>query len=375
MALLQVIKWDDPGSEIVWRFPETELTTMSQLIVNESQTAVVFKGGQRCDVFGAGRHSLSTQNIPLLNKLINLPFGGKSPFSAEVWFVNRTVPLNLKFGTPTPLQVEDPVYQVVVPVRAFGQFGLQIEDPTLFIQKIVGANSRFDQSSLVEHFKGILVSRLRSKIAQIVIQQKVGVLEIETMLDEISRQLETDYAPDYADYGLGIRAFRVMSISVPEDDPTVVELKRAKVAAARRKIEGTNYAQERQLDILETSASNEGAGGAFSSIGAGLGMGQVIGQIGQQALNQGQFSPPSPFGAQTRPPEIQFHILVNGQQTGPYGLDILSQGVQSHQFTPQSLAWRPGMPAWSAAGDIPELTALFTHSTPPPPPPANSSGS
>jgi membrane protease subunit (stomatin/prohibitin family) len=379
---LHVIKWDNPGDELVWRFPDNELSTMSQLIVNESQTAILFKGGQRCDIFGAGRHSLSTQNIPILGRLLALPFSGNSPFSAEVYFVNQTIPLNLKFGTPVPLQLEDPVYQVVVPVRAFGQFGLQIEDPGVFVHKIVGANSGINQSALVEYFKGILISRLRSKIAQTIVRQKIGVLEIETMLDEISRQIEQEFAPDYAEYGLGIRAFRIMSISVPEDDPTVLELKKAKATAARRRIEGTTYAQERQFEVLETSAGNEGAGGAFASIGTGLGMGQAIALMAQQNIGvagPAPFTPQEnlgvspPFSASFPPPVLAFFIHMNGHQMGPYSLSVLSQGVASGQFNPQSIVWRQGMNSWMPASQVPELQGMFA---PPPPgtPPPNPFG-
>ena len=379
---LHVIKWDDPGTNLVWRFPDTELTTMSQLIVNESQSAILFKGGQRCDVFGAGRHSLSTQNIPILGKLLRLPFSGASPFSAEIFFVNQAIPLNLKFGTPTPLQLEDPIYQVVVPVRAFGQFGLQIEDAALFVHKIVGANAGADQATLVEYFKGILISRLRSKIAHAIVRQKIGVLEVETMLDELSRQLEQEFAPDYAEYGLGIRAFRIMSISVPEDDPTVLELKKAKAMAAKRRIEGTTYAQERQFNVLETSAGNGGAGGAFASIGTGFGIGQAMGLMAQQSIGIAGSAPfvhpgnpavPPPIGSLSPPPVLAFYIHINGNQMGPYSLEVLSQGVASGQLNHQSIVWRQGMTSWMPAGQVPELQGLFA---PPPPnnPPQNPFG-
>ncbi len=365
MALVDVVKWDNPGTLLVWKFPNAELSTATQLIVNESQKAIVFKNGQRFDVFSAGRHTLSTQNIPLLNKLVNLPFGGKSPFAAEVWFVNQAIPLDLKFGTPTPLQVEDPVYQVVVPVRAFGQFGIQIEDPGLFVQKLVGANAGFDQARLTEYFRGILVSRLKSRIAQIIVREKVGVLEIETMLDDLSRALEQAYAPDFGEYGLGLRNFRLMSISVPEDDSSVQELKKAKATAARRRIEGTTYQQDRTFDVLQAGASNAGVGGAFAAMGVGLGLGQVAGGMAQQVM--GGLAPgapqaaPPPFGAPPpfAAPPVQFHVVLNGQQMGPYTVDQLRPGVPTGQFTAQTPVWRQGMPGWLPAGQVPELASLF----------------
>jgi membrane protease subunit (stomatin/prohibitin family) len=384
MAPIDVVKWDSPGTVIAWKHPGSDLSTMTQLIVNESQAAILFKNGQRCDVFGAGRHTLSTQNIPLLNKIVNLPFGGRSPFAAEVWFVNQTIPLNLKFGTPTPIQVQDPVYEIRVPVRAFGQFGLKVEDPAMFVHKLIGANIGMAQDALVDYFKGILTSRLKSRIAQVIVREKIGVLEIETMLDDLSRALEEAFAPDYAEYGLGMRAFRIMSISIPEDHSGVQELEKAKAAAKRRQIEGISYDQERSYNVLQTSAANEGAGGAFASIGAGLGMGRAMGQMGQQFLAQapqgqapqgqapqpGTPPPPAPppFGSPPpfTPPSPSFYVMLNGQQQGPYTIDDLRPGVPTGQFTAETPVWTQGMPNWLPAGQVPQLMALFAPSGPPP---------
>ncbi len=370
MPLIDHVKWDDPGSLVVWKHPQFELSTMTQLIVNESQTAILFKNGQRCDVFGAGRHTLSTGNIPLLNKLINLPFDGKSPFAAEVWFVNQAIPLDLKFGTSNPLQLEDPVYQIVVPIRAFGQFGLQIEDPGLLVHKLIGTKLKMDQDTLKGHFKGILISRIKARIAQVIVREKIGVLEIETLLDDLSRSLEEAYAPDFAEFGLAIRAFRIMSISVPEDDSSVQELKKAKAAAARRRIEGTNYAQERGFDVLQASAGNEGAGGGFASLGVGLGMGQAMGQMSQALMGQQfQTQPTSTpfFPVQPPPPPMtQFYVVLNGQQQGPYSIEQLRPGVATGAFSAQTPVWTSGMPGWLPAGQVPALANLFMPTEPPP---------
>jgi membrane protease subunit (stomatin/prohibitin family) len=128
MAIVEVVKYDGTPDVFAWKYPNCELGTWTQLIVNESQEAILLKGGKVCDVFRAGRHTLSTDNLPILSKVVNLPFGGRSPFSAEVWFINRAFSLDVKWGTPTPIQLQDPKYKVFIPVRAFGQFGVQIQD-------------------------------------------------------------------------------------------------------------------------------------------------------------------------------------------------------------------------------------------------------
>jgi len=368
------LKWDNPGTNLVWKYPKEDLTTLTQLIVNESQSAILFKDGQSFDIFRAGRHTLSTANIPLLNKLVNLPFDGKSPFAAEVWFVNHAIPLNLKFGTATPLQLEDPVYQIVVPVRAYGQFGLEVTDPGLLVKRLVGVMSTFDQAQIVEYFRGVMLAGLKSRIASAIVHGGASVLEIETQLDSLSRSLEEQYQPDFNEYGLTIRTFRLMSISVPEDDPSVITLKEAKATAARRRIEGTNFQQDRMFDVLETGAGNEGTGGMFASAGLGLGMGASMGQVFSQGMQSGVMGggtqppaspgtpPPSPFGGgQTS----QYFIHLQGEQKGPFGMDVLKQGVGTGEFTADTPVWRQGMQSWTPAGQVSELAPLFAGSPPP----------
>ncbi|MDR3322014.1 MAG: SPFH domain-containing protein, partial [Synergistaceae bacterium] len=132
MAIVEVVKYDGTPNVFAWKYPNTELGTWTQLIVNESQEAILYKGGQALDWFTAGRFTLDTTNIPILNKLVNLPFGGKSPFSAEVWYINKVNSLDIKWGTPTPIQLQDPKYNVFVPLRAFGQFGIRIGHAKIF---------------------------------------------------------------------------------------------------------------------------------------------------------------------------------------------------------------------------------------------------
>lgn len=118
MALVEVIKWEASTSELVHKFQVNDLKLGSQLVVYPSQTAFFVKGGQILDEFISGTFTIKSENIPLLSKLTNLPFGGESPFQAEVWFVNQVSLLDCKWGTPSPIQIEDPKYGVIVPIRA-----------------------------------------------------------------------------------------------------------------------------------------------------------------------------------------------------------------------------------------------------------------
>lgn len=277
MAIVDVLKFNSDASIFAWKYPNSELATWSQLIVNESQEAILIKNGQIADVFGPGRYTLSTDNIPILQSIINLPFGRKSPFSAEVWFINRAFALDIKWGTTTPIQVQDPKYGVFVPMRAFGQFGLRIEDSRRFLTKLVGTMPFFNTKTMTDYFKGLYVTRVKDRLSSCLVKSKISILEINSHLDEISYELERQLRNEFAEYGIHIASFYVNDISVPENDPAVKQLKAALAKRAEMDILGYNYQQERTFDTLNTAAGNTGAAGTVMGAGMGLGMGFGIG--------------------------------------------------------------------------------------------------
>lgn len=277
MAIVDVLKFNSDPSVFAWKYPNTELATWTQLIVNEAQEAVLIKNGQVTDVFGPGRYTLSTDNIPILQKLINLPFGGRSPFSAEVWFINKAFALDIKWGTITPIQVQDPKYGVFVPLRAFGQFGIQINDSYKFLAKLVGTMPFFNQKTLTDYFKGLYITRVKDRISTCLVKYKMSILEINSHLDGISSNLEAQLRDEMAEYGIYVASFYVNDISVPENDPAVKQLKAALAKRAEMDILGYNYQQERTFDTLNTAAGNQGAAGAVMGAGMGVGMGFGVG--------------------------------------------------------------------------------------------------
>lgn len=286
MAIIDVLKFESSADIFAWRHPNTELATWTQLIVNESQEAILVRNGQIADIFGPGHYTLSTDNIPVLQKLINLPFGKRSPFSAEVWFINKAFSLNIKWGTTTPIQIQDPKYNVFVPVRAFGQFGIQIVDAKRFLIKLVGTMRFFNKNTLTEYFRGNYVMQVKDNISTCLVRSRVSVLEINAHLNELSEELKKQLAQNMADYGIDLVSFYVNDISVPENDPAVKQLKAALAKRAEMDIIGYNYQQERTFDTLETAADNQGAAGMVMGSGIGLGMGfGVGGAIGSQAQN------------------------------------------------------------------------------------------
>lgn len=286
MAIAEVLKFASDPSVFAWKYPNSELATWTQLIVNESQEAILVKNGQIADVFGPGKYVLSTDNIPVLQKLVNIPFGGKSPFSAEVWFINRAFSLDIKWGTTTPIQIQDPKYGVFVPLRAFGQFGLQIVDSRRFLIKLVGSMPFFNAQTMTDFFRGLYVTRVKDRISNCLVTSKISILEINSHLDSISQALGDQLRQEFAEYGIRVENFFVNDINVPENDPAVKKLKEALAKRAEMDILGFNYQQERTFDTLNSAASNNGTAGAVMGAGLGVGMGFGIGgAIGNAAGN------------------------------------------------------------------------------------------
>ncbi len=165
MAFIDVVEWSPRDNDIyAWRFPESNLSTATQLIVRESQEAVFFSKGQILGKFGPGRHQLTTENLPLLRQFFGLPFGGTNPFFAEVWFVNKTAPLTIDWRT-TSMRVMDPDYGAMVPISAVGRYGVKVRDAEKFLVKLIGTMQTFTSANLTDHFMGPLVSKTNSAIA------------------------------------------------------------------------------------------------------------------------------------------------------------------------------------------------------------------
>lgn len=197
----------------------------------------------------------------------------------EVWFVNKQFNLDVKWGTPSPIQIQDPVFGVFVPVRSYGIFGIQIDDAKRFLVKLVGTLSSFTKNDIMRYFRGVYVARVKDAISTYIIERKIGILEINRYLDELSDYLQERIEPVMAEYGISLTNFFVNDISVPEDDPAVVTLKQALAKRAEMELLGYTYVQERSFDTLEGAATNPGST-ASDLMGAGLGLGMGIGMGG-----------------------------------------------------------------------------------------------
>ena len=267
--------------------------------------------------------------------------------------------------------MEDPKYGVVVPVRAFGQFGFRVAEPRKFIEKIVGTAKVFTATQITDYFKGVLLSSVNSNIGKAVVKQNISLLQISAFLDELSGFCKERIALDFGQFGLELINFYFQSINIPEEDPSFIKLKEIKEKAAELNVVGRDiYQLDKSMDVMKTAAGNEGLAGLMMQSGMGAGMGMMMGaQLGQQAGQMATHLPPAGAGAPPPIPQatvVQFHIVMNGQQVGPFPVAVLQQMIPAGAFNAASLVWRQGMAGWQTAGTVPELAALFVPTAPPP---------
>lgn len=290
MAIIDRIKFDGLRNRdwIIYKYPAEDLVYGSQLIVGEGQAAIFVKGGTVCDIFGSGTYTLDSKNLPILKSIINLPFGGKTPFSAEIFFLNILSKLDMYWGTSDPIQIIDPKYYTKLRVRAFGQMGLKINDYSTFFTELIGVVNpadiiKFDV--VMDYFKGILVQKIKSIIADTMLNQKISALEISAKLDTISQIAKNKISSEFNKYGLSVVNFYIKSINFPDED--FEEINEILKNRAEFEIMGDNrYVTKRSFDVYDQAASNDsGIAGTFIAGSVGMGIGGSLGSNMQSAVN------------------------------------------------------------------------------------------
>jgi membrane protease subunit (stomatin/prohibitin family) len=290
MALIDVLKYTpNDDTELVWKFPSSDLKLGTQVIVNEGQEAIFVKSGVALDIFKPGTYTLTTGNIPLLNKIINLPFGGDTPFSAEVWFINTTVKRDLKWGTSTPILLRDSLIGMPVNVRAFGRWGLKVSDSRSFLTQITGAKIETSTDKIREYFTGEVIQKLSSVISAAIVKEKISVVDINAYLNELSKFTIDNIKQEFEKYGIDVVNFNIENVNLLEEDAKKYQEKfesSAEVLAAR--VNNVDFNTVKSFEILQKAAENQSAGnglGAMMNAGIGLGVGLPIGQQLGQNIN------------------------------------------------------------------------------------------
>lgn len=319
--IAQVIKYEGNNGTFIYKHPCEDFNSLTQLIVHESQEAIFMMNGQMLDTFGAGRYTLETQNLPLIGKYLNRATGDKTPFHAEVYFINKTEQMAIKWGTDSKVQYIEPTYGFPISIGASGEMSLHVDDGRKLLLKLVGTESYLDRQKLTEFFRAFLMTRVKTYIAQTMKTNGINIFEIDENLAAFSESLHSLLINDFLNYGVKLERFFVTNIVKPDGDRQYEKFKElhfrqyadvaeaklkqqtdiiyaqtaaqkividSQAQATKRKQEGYTYAQERGFDVAERAAQNEGVG-QFTNMGIGLGtiagVGGAIGSVVGGAVN------------------------------------------------------------------------------------------
>ena len=311
--IVDIIKYEGDNSTFIWKHPCEDFNLMSQLIVHENQEAIFFMNGQALDLFGAGRYTLETQNIPKIGKFLNRATGDETPFHAEVYFINKTEQMSIKWGTDSKVQYVEPTYGFPLSIGASGEMSLRAEDSRKLLLKLVGTENFLGQQKLVSFFRSFLMTKVKTYIAQVLKAKSINIFEIDEHLTTFSSEIKNLLISDFADYGVSLEQFFVTTIVKPDGDRQYEKFKElhfrqyadiaeaklkqqtdiiyaqteaqkvvidSQAQATKRAQEGYTYQQERGFDVAEKVAQNE-AVGEFTNMGVGFGtMAGVGGAVG-----------------------------------------------------------------------------------------------
>ncbi|MBQ8907865.1 MAG: SPFH domain-containing protein [Clostridia bacterium] len=313
--IADIIKYEGDNSTFIWKHPYEDFNSLTQLIVHESQEAIFFLNGQALDSFGPGRYTLETQNIPLIGKALNLATGDATPFHCEVYFINKTEQMSIKWGTDSKVQYIEPTYRFPISIGASGELSLRADNAKKMLLKLVGTETLLNQQTLVSFFRAFLMTRVKTYIAQVMKSNAINVFEIDENLATFSDAIKKLLINDFAEYGVALEQFFVTTVVKPDGERQYEKFKElhfrqyadiaeaklrqqvsvidaeteaqrlvidSQAQATKRAQEGYTYAQERGFDVAEKVASNE-AVGQMTNLGVGLGtmagVGGVVGGV------------------------------------------------------------------------------------------------
>jgi membrane protease subunit (stomatin/prohibitin family) len=358
---IDVIHWtDETRDTIVWRFERAghEIKYGAKLTVREGQAAVFVHEGQLADVFMPGLYMLETNNLPILTTLQHWDHGFRSPFKAEIYFVNTTRFTDLKWGTKNPIICRDPEFGPVR-LRAFGTYAMRVADAGTFLREIVGTDGEFTTDEISFQIRNVVVQ----EVARVLASSGIPVLDMAANTADLGKLVSRAIEPTIAAYGLAIPEFYIENISLPEEVERVLD-KRTSMGIVG---DLGRFAQYSAAEAMTRAAENPSGG-----MGAGLGMGMGV-VLGQQGPWGAAPAAPSPAPAAAAPPppppaEHVWHLAENGATKGPFSTASMGRMAADGALTRDSLVWTPGQDGWKPAGEVRELARLFTVMPPPPPP-------
>lgn len=280
--IASIIKYEGGNDIFVWKHPLENFNYGSQLIVHESQEAIFFRDGKALDLFGPGKYTLDTNNLPVMNKLYQATFNSNDLFHSEVYFINMATHMGIKWGTDSKVRLFDPASGLHIELGASGQFNLKVSDSRRLLIKLVGTTSELRQneslldglasSSMMSKFKALIMNKVKANLAKSIKEKQINILEIDEYLDVLSEDLKIKINDNLTEYGLMMPEFYITTILTPDDDPNFKRLKQqfaektlrvrqenilkdeAEAARERKIVEART---EAELKILEAQGDSE----------------------------------------------------------------------------------------------------------------------
>ncbi len=276
VELLKVLKYEGGDDTLVYKHPAEDFNTHSQLIVHQSQEAIFYKDGEALDLFGPGKYTLYSENIPLLRNIINIPTEGVSPFHCEVYFINKATSLNMEWGTSSRFQIIDPQFGIMLSIGASGALEFKIDDSRKFLTKVVGTQNIVNTEQLMNYFKQKIVTRAKDSLATLM--SEISYFNATTHLDEISQAIHEKLNVELQDYGIELIDFYVGTLFAPEEDT-----QKLKDVLNKQMEYGTlnfNWADEQMAEIAKKYAENPGqqdsVGGMITQVPIAMAFGEML---------------------------------------------------------------------------------------------------
>ena len=348
---IDVVEWlDDTSDTLAYRFERqgNEIKNGARLTVRPGQEAIFVNEGTVADEFPSGSYTLETKNLPILTTLGAWKSGFNSPFKAEVYFFNLKQFTGNKWGTPAPITLRDPELGPVR-MRAFGSYSLRIGHPRTLLQELVSTDGRFEAEEITEQLRAFIVQRFITWIGA----SGISVYDYAAKYAEIGETMRHDLQGEFAQFGLELTNVTIESIGLPPEVEAALDKR------TQMNIVGdlNRYTQFQVANSVEESARSGGGGNAAMEMAMGV-------ALGNQMMNNLS----APTGAGTPPPLPQassWFVGEGGQQTGPFDIDALTARAATGALRRDSLVWKQGMAAWTAAGQLQELAGIFGAVPPP----------
>ena len=255
--IADIIKYEGDNSTFIWKHPCEDFNSLTQLIVHESQEAIFFMNGEALDLFGAGRHTLETQNIPVIGKMFSKNTGGNTPFHCEVYFINKTIQMAIKWGTDSKVRFLDPNWGIPLEIGACGEMNLAVSDSRKLLLKLVGTmrgiawgeNGPGFTKSIQNAFRPLISTAVKTHLATAIKSNNLNILEIDENLEILSEILRQSIVGGFEEYGLTIPQFYITNIALPESDPNFQRMKELHtVSFQTRMIQAETLIKNAQVD-------------------------------------------------------------------------------------------------------------------------------